>query len=84
MHCKLIPVLAVIISAFTLTACDSGKASMLPKETNVLGIVKHEPQSYSHVGPNTFAIHTDELYTRKDFSGDKTTLFWGLVTIQDY
>ena len=84
MHCKLLTVFTIIISAFILTACDSGSASILPRETNVLGIVKHEPQSYYHTGPNTFALHIDELYTRKDFSGDRTTFFWGLVTIEDY
>ena len=57
---------------------------MAPKETNVLGIVKHEPESYLHTGPNTFALQTDDLYTRKEFSGDRTSLFWGLITIEDY
>ena len=36
------------------------------------------------LGGNSFTINTDELYTRKNFSGDKTTLLWGLLTIEDY
>ena len=57
---------------------------MAPRETNILGIYKHVPESYAHTGPNTIAIHTDELYTRKEFSGDKTTFLWGFITIKDY
>ena len=84
MHCKLIVLASILASSFFITACDSNYSSMAPRETNVLGIIKHEPGSYAHTGPNTFAVHTDELYTRKEFSGDKTTFFWGLVTIKDY
>lgn len=84
MRCKLFTIISIVASAFVFTACDSGKSTMAPRETNVLGIIKHEPESYAPTGPNTLAIHTDELYTRKDFSGDKTTLLWGLVSIKDY
>ena len=84
MHCKLIATASIIATSFVFTACDSGHSTMAPNETNVLGIIKHEPASYAHTGPNTFALHTDELYTRKEFTGDKTTFLWGLVTIKDY
>ena len=84
MSCKLFATTSLIVSAFVVSACDSGYSAMAPKETNVLGIIKHEPESYLHTGPNTFAIQTDELYARKEFSGDKTSLLWGLVTIKDY
>ena len=84
MRCKLSPITFLVASAFVFTACDSDYSTMAPKETNVLGIIKHEPQSYAHTSPNTFTINTDELYTRKEFSGDKTTFLWGLVTIKDY
>ena len=84
MRCKLFAIASIAASTVFFTACDSGYSSMAPKETNVLGIIKHEPESYAHTGPNTFAINTDELYVRKQFSGDKTTFLWGLVTIKDY
>jgi len=77
--CSLLSILALVLSA-----CDAGKASMAPEETNVLGIYKHVPQAYSPTTPNSITINSDELYTRKNFSGDKTTLLWGLVTIEDY
>jgi hypothetical protein len=41
-------------------------------------------ESYAPTTPNSFTIKSDELYTRKNFSGDKTTLLWGLITIEDY
>ncbi len=84
MRCKLLAIISMVASASVFTACDSGYSTMAPKETNVLGIIKHEPENYAPTGPNTLAIHTDELYTRKEFSGDKTTFLWGLVSIKDY
>ncbi len=51
---------------------------------NFAGIIKYEPASYSATGPNTFKLRTDELVNRQNFSGDRTTLLWGLVTLTDY
>lgn len=84
MHRKLLVIIPAIIASLLITACDSDYSTVAPKETNVLGIVKYEPQSYAHTSPNTIAIHTDEVYARKEFTGDKTTFLWGLVTIKDY
>ena len=84
MRCKLLAIILIIASASDFTAYDSVHSTMAPRDTNVLGIIKHEPESYAPTGPNSIAIHTDELYTRKDFSGDKTTFLWGLVSIKDY
>ena len=57
---------------------------MAPKEANVLGIAKIEKDSYAPTGPATIEVKTDELYTRKNVSGDKVTLLWGLITLKDY
>jgi hypothetical protein len=84
MRCKILALLSLAVSALVFTGCDSGRASMGPKETNILGLVKCQKENYSPTGPNTFAIHTDELYTRRNFSGDKKTFLWGLVTLKDY
>ncbi|HKK18843.1 MAG TPA: hypothetical protein VJ952_09210 [Opitutales bacterium] len=81
---------SVILLAFSIVAlgllsgCDRGQAQMGKREANLLGVAKVERESYGHTGPNTFAVHTDELYKRKNFSGDKVTLLWGLVTLKDY
>ena len=84
MRCKILALFFIAASAVVFTGCDAGQASMAPGETNVLGIFKNVEEDYSPTTPNTFAVSLDELYTRKNFSGDKTTLLWGLVTIKDY
>ena len=88
MHHKYIALLLTLASAALcltgLTGCDTGRAQMGPREANFLGIAKVERESYTPTGPNTFAVHTDEILNRKNFSGDKVTLFWGLVTLKDY
>lgn len=84
MRSKLVTLLALATAAFFFTGCDKRQALLAPGETNVLGIAKVERASYEPARPTTFAVTTDELYKRKNFSGDKYTLLWGLVTIQDY
>lgn len=67
-----------------MTGCDRGTAQMGPKEAHLLGAVKLEKENYTSTGPTTAAVSTDELYKRKNFSGDKVTFLWGLVTLKDY
>lgn len=84
MRIKLVTLLALSIGAFCLAGCDKNQSSLAPRETNVLGIAKVERANYTPTRPTTFAVSTDELYKRKNFTGDKYTLLWGLVTIKDY
>ena len=86
MRCKKLALLSLAASALVFTGCyhDGGKAQLEKEETNVFGLYKNVQESYEPAGPTTFVINTDELYTRKNFSGDRTTLLWGLVTIEDY
>lgn len=81
---RAVPVIVLIAAGCFLSACDSGRAAYGPKSANVLGIAEYEKEDYGYVGPNTFAVSTDELYPRRNYSGDKATFFWGLVTIKDY
>lgn len=84
MRCKILTLLSLAATALVFTGCDGGKAQMGSEETNVLGLYTNEQQSYSPTSPISFVVKSDELYTRKNFSGDKTTLLWGLITIEDY
>lgn len=84
MRCKSLTLLSLIAAALVFTGCDGGKAQMTTGETNVLGLYKNVQESYAPTSPNSFTINSDELYTRKNFSGDKTTLLWGLITFEDY
>jgi len=84
MRIKVLALLSLLTAALVFTGCDGGTAQMGPKEANVLGIAKIEKEAYSPSNPATFAISTDELYTRKNYDGTKMTFLWGLVTLKDY
>ncbi|WP_162028000.1 MULTISPECIES: hypothetical protein [unclassified Lentimonas] len=86
MRCKKLALLSLAASALVFTGCyhDAGTAQMEKGETNVFGLYKNVQESYEASPTTTFQVNTNELYTRKNFSGDKTTLLWGLVTIEDY
>jgi hypothetical protein len=84
MSCKLLVLLSLAASALFLTGCDNGRAEMGAKEAQVLGVAKYQSDNYGPTGPNTFAVSTDELYTRENYSGKKVTFLWGLVTLKDY
>jgi hypothetical protein len=83
---KILFIVALAGMSLFATGCKSTSSDSVyvPRETNILGIVKHQPQSYATVGTNTFHVSSDELYSRKNFSGNKTTFLWGLVTFTDY
>lgn len=83
---KILFVVAMAGLAVFASGCNttSSNSVYVPREMNILGIVKHQPQSYATVGSNTFHVSSDELFARKNFSGNKTTFLWGLVTFTDY
>ena len=84
MRLKALSLASLIVASFALSGCDGGRVQSGPKEANVLGIAKYQKADYSPTGATTFAVSTDELYTRRNFSGDKATFLWGLVTLKDY
>ena len=82
---KIVITISLSLLSFVFTGCQSiSSLSTSPKETNLLGIVKVQPDSYSPSSPATFTLSTDELSNRKNYSGGKTTLLWGLITLKDY
>jgi len=84
MRTKFIAPLLIAVSALVFTACDGGRAQMQKKEAHLLGAIAYETGNYAASGPDTIAIGTDELYDRRNVSGDKVTLLWGLITLKDY
>lgn len=87
--------LAVLSSVVATTALFSGcvghdtayKGPGVTAEAshNFLGIVKTNPGSYRYVDDaGSIVIRTEDLWCRRDFSGDNVSLFWGLVNINDY
>lgn len=84
MRIKLVSLLVLSSFALLMTGCDKGRSQMGHRETQLLGVAKLEKSNYTPSGINTVDVETDELYSRKNFSGDKVTLFWGLITLKDY
>ena len=86
MRFKILALLSLVASALVFSGCahDEGQSQMGPKETNFFGIYTKEKACYLPTGPNTFAVNTDELHERRNFSGDRTTYLWGLFTVEDY
>ncbi len=84
MRTKIIALLLISIFALIFTGCDGGTSQMGPKEANLLGVAKINKSHYQPSSPTTFSLSTDELYTRKNFSGDQVSLLWGLITLKDY
>jgi len=91
MRSKYIALSTLILSALAFSGCaskhgltDKGTTRYGPKSTNILGIYDYDAESYRPTGTNTFAVSSDELYARRNFSGDRATFLWGLVTLKDY
>ncbi len=84
MRTKIIALLLISISALISTGCDGGTSQMGPKEANLLGLAKISEAHYQPSNSATFPVSTDELYTRKNFSGNQVSLLWGLITLKDY
>ena len=82
---KFLSILTIFSLLLVLAGCQGvGNSSIGPKETNLLGIVKVQPDSYASSGPATFSISSDEFLNRRNYGGGKTTLLWGLITLKDY
>jgi len=75
--------LALSAGALLTSGCKNSEG-IARSDTNFLGIVKMNAGSYEEIDSTTFDVHTSELYTREDISGDNIELLWGLVTIADY
>lgn len=84
MRIKLLALFSLSIASLVFTGCDGGMAQMQPAETNVLGIVKIQDESYAPTGNGTIDVSSDDLYPRKNFGGKEVSLLWGLVTFTDY
>jgi hypothetical protein len=83
---KILFIVALAVISLLASGCKttSSNSVYVPNNTNILGIVTHQPQSYATVSTNTFRVRSDELFSRQNFSGNKTTFLWGLITYTDY
>ena len=72
------------LAALVLTGCSLNPDADGSKRVGLLGIFEYEQASYQKVSPTTLAVASDEVAPQKEYSGDKLTLLWGLITINDY
>lgn len=54
------------------------------KDFNAAGALTHSRNSFQPVETGTIRLKSNEIWNRRDFSGDKTTALWGLITYTDY
>ena len=81
---KALSVLLTLAVAGALTSGCQHNEGMTRHNKNFLGIVEVHPASYEEVDSTTFAVSSNEIASRRDFSGDNVSLLWGLVTYTDY
>lgn len=81
----------IALALLALSGCNTGpttaqKERMLkPNEDyNFFGIVKSEQGSFKKPALTSANISSSDVTTRDNFSGDSVSLFWGLITFQDY
>ena len=53
------------------------------KDFNAAGALPLQ-KIFAPIETGTIRLRSDEIWYRKDFSGDKTTALWGLITYTDY
>jgi hypothetical protein len=76
----------IFVSCFFTSGCKvfPGFKKYISSDINIAGAVKHSPNSFSPIEPGTIRLQSEELWYRRDFSGNKTTFLWGLFTFTDY
>ena len=75
-----------LCSLFLTSGCKlfPGFKKYISSDINVAGALTHSPNSFSPTDAGTIKLQSEELWYRKDFSGNKTTFLWGLFTFTDY
>lgn len=74
--------LLFVVSLSVLSGCQTQRGDR--SYTNFLGIYKKETNAYTVVPESTLAIRKVDIDPGAEYSGDRTSLLWGLVTYYDY
>jgi hypothetical protein len=77
---------AVLALALASTGCSSvgGNPQAADKDRNFLGLVRIQPRSYAYTQPASLEIHTNDVIEKPNMSGDKVSLLFGLINLEDY
>ncbi len=86
---KLFSRLIVVTFAATMLALASGCVSSREtaygtEEVNVFGIYKKETANFQAAGPLSFEANASDYTARQNFTGNSYSLFWGLITWNDF
>jgi len=73
----------VVSAALVLGGCVANDTTA-HRKTTAFGLYTYEPECYTPTPSTTFALTTDEATGMELPSGDRTQLFWGLISIEDY
>jgi hypothetical protein len=82
---RLAPVALLAATLLATAGCATRTTASGGKETTLLGgAVTVATQSFQPAPATTAAVDTTKLVGQGNPSGAKTTLLWGLITLQDY
>lgn len=82
--------LAILFSAVAASLLMSACSSLNDEEVvagngfNFFGVVSHEPGSFAPAGEYSSVVRTHDIYGMELPTGDRTSLLWGAIVIQDY
>ncbi len=76
-------------SALALAGCaydtsHYGSSAQIEPSHNFLGLVQTSPGSYINNDAAVITLSTDQLWGRRDVTGDNVSFLWGAVTLTDY
>ena len=76
----------IVTSISLLSGCKlfPGFQKYISSDINIAGAFTHSPNSFAPTDAGTIRLKSEDVWYRKDFSGNKTTLLWGLFTFTDY
>ena len=82
---KPLPLVALAVAALLGSGCATRTTATGGKETNLLGgAVVMASDSFQPVTPATVNTNTAALVGKNGPSGRKVSLFWGLLTFNEY
>jgi hypothetical protein len=83
---KVLAFVLLFTSCFFTSGCKifPGFKKYISSDINIAGALTHSPNSFAPIEPGTIRLQSEELWYRRDFSGNKTTFLWGLFTFTDY
>lgn len=81
----LAPAILLALALLSTAGCATRITASGGKETTLLGgAVTVATQSFQPAPATTVAVDTTKIVGQGNPSGAKTTLLWGLITLQDY